>query len=245
MRRLTECTTLSTVPSSLRADTWVTRPRSGGIKWLDEVCQRYPRFIAFLGLEATLIIKLGNRLVRAFTTDRTSVSMLFFAHIKTVTSAGHDEERIGAFVSEGKAAHEQSTDAVPTQAADTSARQTKFTLRVTLKFQKARLRRSNRLVPYQPKRRILQPRQANFILRVILPSQPIETTMRMSQLNCAPGGWPETEQVIRAAMPGLRAGDGVMGLVGRHLPVAFCRRIAKTDSSTAAQFKHSKRIFKR
>lgn len=41
---------------------------------------------------------------------------------KTVTSAGHDEERIGAFVSEGKAASEQSADIVSTQAEDPPAK---------------------------------------------------------------------------------------------------------------------------
>ena len=71
-----------------------------------------------VGLEVTLIIKLGNCLVRAFTTDRRQSRCYSLCMNKTVTSAGHDEERIGC--SEGKAANEQSTDTVPTQAAELS-----------------------------------------------------------------------------------------------------------------------------
>ena len=97
----------------------------------------------------TLIIKLGNRL-RELLPLTGRQSRCYSCANKTVTSAGHDEERIGAFVSEGKAANQQSTDTVPTQAADTSANTGKFTLRVILLFQKARPRKSNLLAPYNP-----------------------------------------------------------------------------------------------
>ena len=140
---------------------------------------------------------------------------------KTVTSAGHDEERIGAFVSEGKAANEQSTDTVPTQAADTSANTGEVHAASDSAVSEGEAAKSNLLAPYQPKRRILQPSQANFMLRAILPSQQIETTMRMSQLGLRlPGGGSETEQVHQGSDDGSEGrATGVMSFVSRHLPV--------------------------
>lgn len=140
---------------------------------------------------------------------------------KTVTSAGHDEERIGAFVSEGKAAHEQSTDAVPTQAADTSAKTDEVHAASDSQVSEgeAAKEQSASNVPTQAADTSAKTGEFHTARDSAIPTDR-DDDADVSAGAAPPGGWPETEQVHQGSDAGSEGGaTGVMGFVGRHLPV--------------------------
>ena len=140
---------------------------------------------------------------------------------KTVTSAGHDEERIGAFVSEGKAANEQSTDTVPTQAADTSANtgEVHAASDSAVSEGEAAKEQSVGTVPTQAADTSAKPGELHAARDSAIPTDR-DDYADVSAGAAPPGGGSETEQVHQGSDDGSEGrATGVMSFVSRHLPV--------------------------